>query len=100
MRKCGSILPKGVVMKRVALIASLMTFASASAFLVAQQTSTAPQPRADALPAPGAASPKPSQTIPKPAGVMPTVPAGFTVTTYAELMTPRMMVYAPNGDLF
>jgi glucose/arabinose dehydrogenase len=31
---------------------------------------------------------------------MPTVPSGFTVTTYAELMTPRMMVYAPNGDLF
>ena len=31
---------------------------------------------------------------------MPTVPAGFTVTTYAELQTPRMMVYAPNGDLF
>ena len=31
---------------------------------------------------------------------MPTVPAGFTVTTYAELLTPRMMVYAPNGDLF
>ena len=31
---------------------------------------------------------------------MPTVPAGFTVTTYAELQAPRMMVYAPNGDLF
>ena len=31
---------------------------------------------------------------------MPIVPAGFTVTTYAELQAPRMMVYAPNGDLF
>jgi glucose/arabinose dehydrogenase len=31
---------------------------------------------------------------------MPSVPAGFTVTTYAELPSPRMMVYAPNGDLF
>jgi glucose/arabinose dehydrogenase len=31
---------------------------------------------------------------------MPTVPAGFTVSVYAELPSPRMMVYAPNGDLF
>ena len=31
---------------------------------------------------------------------MPTTPAGFTVTVYAELQAPRMMVYAPNGDLF
>src|SRR5207248_5198714 len=32
--------------------------------------------------------------------VMPTVPAGFTVSVYAELQAPRLMVYAPNGDLF
>ena len=31
---------------------------------------------------------------------MPKVPDGFTVSVYAELPTPRMMVYAPNGDLF
>ncbi|MBI4265278.1 MAG: PQQ-dependent sugar dehydrogenase, partial [Acidobacteria bacterium] len=31
---------------------------------------------------------------------MPTVPAGFTVSVYAELQAPRLMVYAPNGDLF
>ena len=31
---------------------------------------------------------------------MPTVPAGFTVTGYADLEAPRLMVYAPNGDLF
>jgi glucose/arabinose dehydrogenase len=31
---------------------------------------------------------------------MPTVPAGFDVRVYAELPSPRMMVYAPNGDLF
>jgi glucose/arabinose dehydrogenase len=31
---------------------------------------------------------------------MPVVPAGFTVSVYAELQAPRMMVYAPNGDLF
>ena len=31
---------------------------------------------------------------------MPTAPAGFVVSSYAELPSPRMMVYAPNGDLF
>jgi glucose/arabinose dehydrogenase len=31
---------------------------------------------------------------------MPQVPAGFAVASYAELQAPRMMVYAPNGDLF
>jgi glucose/arabinose dehydrogenase len=31
---------------------------------------------------------------------MPMVPAGFTVSVYAELQAPRLMVYAPNGDLF
>jgi glucose/arabinose dehydrogenase len=31
---------------------------------------------------------------------MPKVPAGFEVRVYAELPAPRMMVYAPNGDLF
>jgi len=87
-------------MKRVVLLASLMTFASAGVLVVAQQTSVVPQPRANALPAPGTGSPKVSRTVPKPEGALPTVPAGFTVTTYAELLAPRMMVYAPNGDLF
>ena len=87
-------------MKRVVLIALLVTIASAGALVVAQQTSTVPQPRAETLPAPGTGSPKPGQNVPKPDSALPTVPAGFTVTTYAELMTPRMMVYAPNGDLF
>jgi hypothetical protein len=32
--------------------------------------------------------------------VNPSVPAGFTLSVYAELPAPRMMVYAPNGDLF
>ena len=49
---------------------------------------------------PGTASPKPSRPAPKPEGVTPSVPAGFTVSDYAELQAPRMMVYAPNGDLF
>src|SRR4030095_12939079 len=38
--------------------------------------------------------------VDKPATAMPTVPAGFTVSVYAEMRAPRMMVYAPNGDLF
>ncbi len=68
--------------------------------LAAQQNSAQPQPRADKLPAPGTASPKPSRPAPRPEGATPAVPAGFTVTSYAELPSPRMMVYAPNGDLF
>jgi glucose/arabinose dehydrogenase len=86
-------------MRRV-FLASLVTMASAGALVVAQQNSIVPQPRAEALPAPGSGSPKVSRTVPKPDGLMPTVPAAFTVTTYAELPRPRMMVYAPNGDLF
>ena len=85
---------------RAVFLAALVTMASTGALVVAQQTSAVPQPRADALPAPGPASPKQSRTIPKPEGLMPIVPAGFAVTTYAELQAPRMMVYAPNGDLF
>ena len=40
------------------------------------------------------------RSVDKPAAVTPSVPAGFTVSVYAELQAPRMMVYAPNGDLF
>jgi glucose/arabinose dehydrogenase len=68
--------------------------------LVAQQNTVVPQPRANALPAPGAASPKPSRSVERPDGMAPKVPSGFTVTSYADLRAPRMMVYAPNGDLF
>src|SRR5687767_15207996 len=87
-------------MKKVVLLASFATIASAGVLVVAQQNSVVPQPRAEALPAPGTGSPKVSRTVAKPDGVMPTVPAGFTVTTYAEMPTLRMMAYAPNGDLF
>jgi glucose/arabinose dehydrogenase len=55
---------------------------------------------ADRLPPVGVARPSRGTLVDKPAGVMPTVPAGFTVSVYAELQAPRMMVYAPNGDLF
>src|SRR5688572_10465835 len=85
-------------MKRTLCIASLAAMSAAG--LVAQQNSSVPQPRAEALPAPGSGTPNPGRNVPKPEGVMPTVPAGFTVTTYAELQAPRMMAYAPNGDLF
>ncbi|HLG58890.1 MAG TPA: PQQ-dependent sugar dehydrogenase [Vicinamibacterales bacterium] len=68
--------------------------------VIAQRNAVVPQPRADRLPAPATASPKPSRPAPRPEGVMPGVPAGFLVTSYAELPSPRMMVYAPNGDLF
>ncbi|MEQ1573283.1 MAG: PQQ-dependent sugar dehydrogenase [Vicinamibacterales bacterium] len=81
----------------------LLTCAGALALVsvsIAQQDSVARQPQAAALPPPGPASPKPSRAVPRPDGLMPQVPAGFTVTSYAELQAPRMMVYATNGDLF
>ena len=87
-------------MKRSVLLASLVAMTMAGVLVVAQQNSTVPQPRAEALPPPGTASPNFGRTVPKPAAAVPNVPAGFTVTTYAEMPAPRMMVYAPNGDLF
>lgn len=59
-----------------------------------------PQPRADQLPPVGPARPNRGGNVPAPAGAAPTVPAGFTVSVYAELQGARMMTYAPNGDLF
>jgi glucose/arabinose dehydrogenase len=85
-------------MKRTLFIASLAAMSAVG--LVAQQNSSVPQPRPDALPAPGTGTPNPGRNVPKPEAVMPTVPAGFTVTSYVELQAPRMMAYAPNGDLF
>lgn len=72
------------------------------AMLFGQKNSVQPQPQADKLaqitvPTRGAGGRGPAQ---KPEGVMPNVPAGFTISVYAELPAPRMMVYAPNGDLF
>src|SRR5918993_1228813 len=87
-------------MKRAAFLASLTSLTLAGALLIAQQNAAVPQPRADALPPPGPGSPKVSRIVPKPEGILPTVPAGFTVSVYAELQAPRMMAYAPNGDLF
>jgi glucose/arabinose dehydrogenase len=72
----------------------------ASTTAVAQQNTVHPQPRADALPSPQPATANGSQRMQRPDGVLPTVPDGFSVASYAELRGPRMMVFAPNGDLF
>src|SRR5262245_23623646 len=65
-----------------------------SAALAARQQ--APQ-----LPAPTAARPNPGSVVPKPANARLSAPQGFTVDTYAEnVPQARMMVWAPNGDLF
>src|SRR5262245_49444185 len=72
----------------------------ASILVTAQQNSVHPQPRPDGLPAPTKATANPNRRVPQPEGLSPKVPAGFTVGSYAELRGPRVMVYAPNGDLF
>ena len=81
-------------------LAGLGAIVLATGVVVAQQNTAVPQPRANALPSPGTASPKPSRAVPRPEGMAPKAPNGFTVTAYADLRAPRMMVYAPNGDLF
>src|SRR5262245_39173913 len=70
------------------------------AVVAAQRSSGPPQPHADRLPAVSAPRPNRGTLAEKPASAMPIVPAGFTVSVYAEMRAPRMMVYAPNGDLF
>jgi glucose/arabinose dehydrogenase len=70
------------------------------AMMVAQKTSVQPQPQADKLAAISVPTRGNSTRGTKPDDVMPTVPAGFSISVYAELPSPRMMVYAPNGDLF
>src|SRR4051812_46528207 len=82
-------------------ISAAVVIGVAGCAVLAGQTKTVPpQPVADRL-AP-IAVPKPNfgTLTDKPATAKPTVPAGFTVSEYAELRAPRMMVYAPNGDLF
>jgi len=81
-------------------LAGLGAVVLATGVLVAQQNTTVPQPRAGALPAPATASPKPSRAVSRPEGMSPKAVNGFTVTVAADLRAPRMMVYAPNGDLF
>lgn len=66
----------------------------------AQRGMTPAQPQPGRLPAVGPARPNRGNLVDRPAGTMPAVPAGFAVTEVAELQAPRLMVYAPNGDLF
>jgi glucose/arabinose dehydrogenase len=70
------------------------------AAVVAQRNTTVPQPQAGRLAAIGPARPNRGALVEKPANVLPDAPDGFAVSAYAELDRPRMMVYAPNGDLF
>src|SRR6185295_16279604 len=87
-------------MRTRTLLIPAIAVASFGAIVLAQKTSFQPQPRADRL-APISGSRRGNAGVAtKPDGIMPTVPAGFTVSVYAELRAPRMMVYAPNGDLF
>src|SRR4029078_8598188 len=57
---------------------------------------------AHAVVLPAISAPRPNRVslVDKPASARPVVPAGFTVSVYTEMRAPRMMVYAPNGDLF
>ena len=82
------------------LIGCLAGTGLAGAGVVAQKNSVHPQPRADELPRPSQATANQNRRVPQPEGTLPKVPAGFSVASYAELRGPRMMVYAPNGDLF
>jgi glucose/arabinose dehydrogenase len=70
------------------------------AMMFAQKNSVQPQPQVDKLAAVSVPTRGNSARGVKPDDVMPTAPAGFNVSVYAELPSPRMMVYAANGDLF
>src|SRR3954468_3959522 len=85
---------------RYLFVGLLSATALATAVVGAQRNSVHKQPRADELPAPTKATANASQRVPEPEGVVPPAPTGCSVTSYAELRGPRMMVFAPNGDLF
>ena len=79
------------------IVLGLIVAASAGLVLMAQHV----QPQADKLPAPVPGTPNFGSVAPRPDGAELKVPAGFTVSVFAENLTsPRYMVYAPNGDLF
>jgi len=79
------------------ILAGLITAGFAGLVVMAQHV----QPQVDKLPAPVPGTPNFGSVAPRPDGAELKVPAGFTVSVYAEnLTTPRYMVYAPNGDLF
>src|SRR5215831_3081777 len=67
---------------------------------VAQKNSFQPQPQPDKLAPINISNRGNAGVATKPDGLMPAVPPGFTISVYAEIRAPRLMVYAPNGDLF
>src|SRR5687768_10286137 len=86
-------------MTRIAAVV-LVGVAFCCSIVFAQRNTSQPQPQAGRLAPVAVPGVNRGALVEKPAGVMPTVPAGFTVSVYAEVPAPRMMVYAPNGDLF
>ena len=87
---------------RPAILAGLVALWSTGA-LAADVPGTVFHISANRLPRPYATPgvPNPSQRIVRPDGVLPQVPAGFTVSIYASGLTnPRWMAVAPNGDVF
>ena len=60
--------------------------AIAGSVLLAQQNSTAPQPRPNALPAVAPAQPKFGSTVPRPEGMLPKVPDASHVRAVAEIL--------------
>jgi hypothetical protein len=56
---------------RMDAVGAILTALATASVLVAQQTSVAPQPQVERLPAPGAPSPKPSRPVPRPEGRCP-----------------------------
>ena len=82
------------VMKRIFVLVISGALAL-SAVLIAQQRQ-APQ-----LPAPSQARPNPGNNVARPERSLPKVPPGFTVDVFFDnIQGPRMMEWAPNGDLF
>ncbi|HEY2383950.1 MAG TPA: sorbosone dehydrogenase family protein [Terriglobia bacterium] len=76
------------------LILLCLGVASLSAVIAAQQN-------VPPVPPVMAAKPNPGSVVPRPDNAMPKVPAAFTVELFADnVPNARMMVYAPNGDLF
>ncbi len=82
-------------MKRIVVLMCSGALAFGAVF-VAQQRQALPQ-----LPEPSEAKPNFGRTVPRTEGAMPKAPAGFTVDLYVDnIQGPRMMEWAPNGDLF
>lgn len=72
----------------------LLAVVTLSAVIFAEQNVPPVPPVTDAKPNPG-------NVVARPDNAMPKVPAGFTVELFADdVPNARMMVYAPNGDLF